>query len=124
MTGNMLPNWLLTQVMLSAGSEAGEDSWAVEEPVPECHQEPPPPGCALLPGQHGRRTVCTSIQVHICVWVCVCVVCVSVCTCKMMMLSLHGAVACVERMNWQGGVDMGGRDASGSTAGQMQFWAV
>lgn len=49
--------------LLDVGSEAGEDSWAVEKPVPERNQEPTPPGGALLPGQHGGCTVRPSCQV-------------------------------------------------------------
>ena len=52
-----------TSTSLTVGSEAGEDSWLVEGLMPECYQEPPPSGGALLPGQHGRCTLCASCQV-------------------------------------------------------------
>ena len=47
------------------GSEAGEDKWAVAQPVPQRCAQPPPPGCAALPGQHGGCPACPGCQVSL-----------------------------------------------------------
>ncbi len=46
------------------GCNAGEDGRPVAQLVPERGQEQKAPGGAVLPGQHGRRAVCTGSAVN------------------------------------------------------------